>query len=61
MRVAESISAGMLSTSILIFAAASSMRSMALSGRNLSVTYRSLSVAAATSAASWIRMPWCTS
>ena len=57
----SSISAGMLSISILNLEVASSIRSMALSGRNRSVIYLWESVAAATRAESFILTPWCTS
>ncbi len=51
----------MLSISILSREVASSIRSMALSGRNLSVIYLCERVAAATRAESCILTPWCTS
>ncbi len=57
----SSSSAGIESISVRSRAAASSTRSIALSGRNRSEMYRSDSTAAATSAASLIRTPWCTS
>ena len=57
----SSSSTGIESISILIFAAASSMRSIALSGKNLSEMYLSESVAHAISAASEILTPWCIS
>ena len=60
-RVTTSSSVGMESISMRRRLAASSIRSMALSGRNRPVTYRSDSTAAATSAASWMRTPWWTS
>mmetsp|Transcript_44283 Transcript_44283/g.76522 ORF Transcript_44283/g.76522 Transcript_44283/m.76522 type:complete len:284 (+) Transcript_44283:628-1479(+) len=60
-RSISSTSRGLLVISMLSRAAASSTRSMALSGRKRSEMYRWLSVAAATSAASRIRTPWCTS
>mmetsp|Transcript_40636 Transcript_40636/g.96538 ORF Transcript_40636/g.96538 Transcript_40636/m.96538 type:complete len:363 (+) Transcript_40636:1197-2285(+) len=44
--------------SIFSLAAASSMRSIALSGRKRSAMYRSLSTAASTSALSLMRTPW---
>mmetsp|Transcript_35302 Transcript_35302/g.87704 ORF Transcript_35302/g.87704 Transcript_35302/m.87704 type:complete len:237 (-) Transcript_35302:195-905(-) len=52
---------GLLVTAILSLAAASSTRSMALSGRNRSLMYLWLSWAAATRAESRMRTPWCTS
>jgi hypothetical protein len=60
-RSTSSTSTGRLSISIRSRLAASSTRSMALSGRKRAVTYRSDRVAAATIAASVIRTPWCTS
>ena len=57
----SSSSAGMESSSVLISAQASSTRSMALSGRNLSEIYLCESSAAATSALSAILTPWKTS
>jgi hypothetical protein len=60
-RSTTSISVGRLSISMRSLEAASSTRSMALSGRNRPVRYRSESTAAATSAASWMRTPWWTS
>ena len=60
-RSISSTSTGRESISIRSRDADSSTRSIALSGRNRSVMYRSDSVAAATSAASVIRTPWCTS
>ena len=54
----SSSSAGIESISVLIFDAASSIRSMALSGRNLSEIYLSESVAHAISALSVILTPW---
>ena len=56
-RSTSSISTGIESISIRSFDAASSIRSIALSGRNRPVTYRSDSTAAATNAGSWIRTP----
>ena len=61
LRLCSSSSVGMESSSVLIRAHASSTRSMALSGRNLSVIYLCESVAAATSALSVIFTPWNTS
>mmetsp|Transcript_7362 Transcript_7362/g.17761 ORF Transcript_7362/g.17761 Transcript_7362/m.17761 type:complete len:654 (+) Transcript_7362:732-2693(+) len=52
---------GLLVISTLSLAALSSIRSMALSGRNLSAMYLSLSTADATRAESCMRTPWCTS
>eukprot|EP00123_Amoebidium_parasiticum_P013064 comp21743_c0_seq1/m.30787 comp21743_c0_seq1/g.30787 ORF comp21743_c0_seq1/g.30787 comp21743_c0_seq1/m.30787 type:complete len:302 (+) comp21743_c0_seq1:1654-2559(+) len=52
---------GLLSCCRRMRDAASSIRSMALSGRNLSVKYRCERVAAATSAPSVTCTPWCTS
>ncbi len=49
---------GMESISMRKRDAASSTRSMALSGRNRPLTYRLDSRAAATSAESWMRTPW---
>ena len=60
-RSTSSTSTGRLSISMRSRLAASSTRSMALSGRKRAVTYRSDRVAAATIAASVIRTPWCTS
>ena len=57
LREISSSSDGMLSISVLILAAASSIRSMALSGRNLSVMYLSESVAHAIRALSVILTP----
>ena len=57
----SSISAGMESISVLISAHASSTRSIALSGRNLSEIYLCERVAAAIRAASCILTPWKTS
>ncbi len=54
-------SIGIESISILIELAASSTRSIALSGKNLSVIYLSDNFAAATRAESKMRTPWCTS
>ena len=56
-RSRTSISCGRLSISIRIREAASSIKSIALSGRNRSVMYRFESVAAATIAASLMRTP----
>ena len=56
-----SSSVGMESISVRMRAQASSMRSMALSGRNRSVMYRLDRVAAAMMAPSWIFTPWKTS
>ena len=61
LRSTSSSSTGRLSISIRSMLAASSTRSMALSGRNRSVMYRCDSVAAATRAASRMRTPWWTS
>ena len=55
------MSSGMLNISMRTLAAASSMRSMALSGKNRSVRYRCESLAAALSALSLIFRPWCAS
>ena len=60
-RSSTSTSVGMESISMRSREAASSTRSMALSGRNRPVTYRSESTAAATRAESWMRTPWWTS
>ena len=60
-RSASSSRTGLLSISIRSRLAASSIRSMALSGKNRSLMYRSESVAAAITALSVIRTPWCTS
>ena len=60
-RCSSSISTGRESISIRIRDAASSIRSIALSGKNLAVMYRSESVAAATRAASEICTWWCAS
>ncbi len=57
-RRSSSISTGWESISIRSRDAASSTRSMALSGRNRAVMYRSDSAAAATSAASEISTWW---
>ena len=54
----SSISVGMESISVLSIAQASSIKSMALSGKNLSVMYLSDKVAAAITAESEILMPW---
>ena len=56
-RSTESSSSGSESISIRSFEAASSTRSMALSGRNRSAMYLALSCAAATMAPSVIRTP----
>mmetsp|Transcript_23381 Transcript_23381/g.55543 ORF Transcript_23381/g.55543 Transcript_23381/m.55543 type:complete len:266 (-) Transcript_23381:684-1481(-) len=56
-----SSSGGLEVTCIFTMAEASSTRSMALSGRKRSVMYLLLSTAAATSARSEIRTPWCSS
>src|SRR2546426_55792 len=60
-RMRSSSGVGMLSISIRRRDAASSTRSIALSGRNRSRMYRLDNVAAATSATSLIRTPWWTS
>ena len=60
-RSSSSSSIGIESISMRSRDAASSTRSIALSGRKRSVMYRSESVAAATSAESVIRTPWWTS
>ncbi len=60
-RSTSSISVGTESISIFRRDAASSTRSIALSGRNRSEMYRWDKVAAAISAESLIRTPWCTS
>mmetsp|Transcript_21304 Transcript_21304/g.72541 ORF Transcript_21304/g.72541 Transcript_21304/m.72541 type:complete len:483 (+) Transcript_21304:618-2066(+) len=60
-RSISSSAVGLLVISILSLAAASSTRSIALSGRKRSAMYRSLSTAASTSALSRIRTPWCSS
>ena len=60
-RSQTSISVGTESISIRRRLAASSIRSMALSGRKRSRRYRLDRVTAATSAASVIRTPWWTS
>ncbi len=57
-REISSNSAGRLSISVRRRAAASSMRSMALSGKKRSAMYRCESLVAAISAASLIRTPW---
>ena len=49
---------GIESISIRNLEAASSIRSIALSGRNRLVKYRFDSTAALTNAESWIRTPW---
>ena len=56
-RSTSSSSAGIESISMRSLDAASSTRSMALSGRKRSLMYRSESTAAATSALSWMRTP----
>ncbi len=56
-RSTSSISVGILSISVLNLAAASSITSIALSGKNRSVMYRSASSAAAINAESWIITP----
>mmetsp|Transcript_11281 Transcript_11281/g.41288 ORF Transcript_11281/g.41288 Transcript_11281/m.41288 type:complete len:273 (-) Transcript_11281:1001-1819(-) len=60
-RSTSSKTSGLLVTSIFNFAAASSTRSMALSGRKRSAKYRSASTAASTRALSDMRTPWCSS
>ncbi len=60
-RIILSISSGMLSISIRKDEAASSIKSIALSGKNLSVMYLSESFAAWIKALSKILMPWWTS
>mmetsp|Transcript_28046 Transcript_28046/g.75761 ORF Transcript_28046/g.75761 Transcript_28046/m.75761 type:complete len:371 (-) Transcript_28046:984-2096(-) len=60
-RSTRSSSSGLSDASTRARAPASSTRSKALSGRYLSVMYRSLRVAAAESALSEIRTPWCRS
>ena len=60
-RCSSSISTGRESISMRSREAASSIRSIALSGRNLAVMYLSDSVAAATRAASEICTLWCAS
>ena len=60
-RSTSSTSTGRLSISMRSRLAASSTRSIALSGRKRAVTYRSDRVAAATIAVSVIRTPWWTS
>ncbi len=57
LRSISSSSAGMLSISMRSRDAASSIRSMALSGKKRSLMYRSDKVAAAMTAESWIRTP----
>lgn len=57
LREISSSSVGRLSISVRIFDAASSIRSMALSGRNLSLIYRSDNVAQAIRALSVMRTP----
>ena len=57
----SSSSSGELSISVRSAAAASSIRSIALSGRNRSAMYLSESTAAATSAPSRSLTPWCSS
>jgi len=61
LRCISSSSAGIESSSVLIIAHASSTRSIALSGRNLSVIYLSDNTAALTKAPSLILTPWNTS
>ena len=61
LRLNSSSSVGMESISVLIRAQASSTKSIALSGRNLSVIYLSDKTAALTKAPSWILTPWNTS
>ena len=61
LRDISSSSVGIESISVLMRAHASSTRSMALSGRNLSVIYLLDKTAAAISALSWIFTPWKTS
>ena len=58
LRVSSSSSTGTESSCILIVAHASSTKSIALSGKNLSVIYLSDNVAAATKALSLIVTPW---
>ena len=58
LRSTVSIGAGNESISIFNRDAASSTKSIALSGKKRSVMYRWLNVAAATMAESWMRMPW---
>jgi hypothetical protein len=60
-RSTTSISVGSESISMRSLLAASSIRSMALSGRKRLVRYRFDRTAALTSAESWMRTPWCTS
>ena len=60
-RSSSSISVGQESISVRSLAAASSIRSIALSGRKRSAMYLSERVAAATMAASRILTPWCSS
>ncbi len=60
-REASSISVGIESISMRSRDAASSTRSIALSGRNRSLMYRSESVAAEINASSVMRTPWCDS
>ena len=60
-RWTTSISVGIESISMRSLLADSSTRSIALSGRKRLVRYRLDSTAAATSAESWMRTPWCTS
>jgi hypothetical protein len=57
-RSISSSASGLLSTAIRTREAASSTRSIALSGKNRSVMYRFDKVAAATIALSLIRTPW---
>jgi hypothetical protein len=61
LRSRVSIGVGTLSISIFNRDAASSTRSMALSGRKRAGDVAVARVAAATRAASWMRMPWWTS
>ena len=61
LRDISSISAGIDCISVFIIAHASSTRSIALSGKNLSLIYRLERVAAAINALSWIFTPWYTS
>ena len=56
--VTSSSSVGIEFLSVFIFADASSIRSIALSGKNLSLMYLSLRVAAAIIALSVILIPW---
>mmetsp|Transcript_46722 Transcript_46722/g.111230 ORF Transcript_46722/g.111230 Transcript_46722/m.111230 type:complete len:624 (-) Transcript_46722:643-2514(-) len=61
LRVRLSMISGEESSWTRTLAHASSMRSMALSGRNRPLMYRSDNSAAARRAESWIRTPWCSS